>query len=90
MSQCTAAASQVCFAKCLWSNTICTGNRICPNAHSHPKECLVFPVSVLNTLLAGFELFGFCSMYSCKIKTLIKDLSTESFNFQDTVMKFLE
>lgn len=71
------------------SKMLCTGNRTSPNAHSHPKGCAVFPLGMLNTLLAGFELFVFSLMYSCKIKTLIKDLSTESFNFQVMVMKFL-
>lgn len=87
-----ATVSQVCSVECWCSKTIWAGNRTCPNAHRHPKWCAVLPVSVLNTLLAGLELFVSSLRNSCKtkIKTLIKDLSTESFNFQDVVMKFLE
>lgn len=88
VSQYKGTVSQVCFAGC--SKDICTGNRICADAHSHRKRCVVLPVSVLSTLLAGFELFDFSLMYSCKIKTLIKDLSTKPFNFQDRVIKFVE
>lgn len=87
MSQYKAPVGQVCFAECSCS-MIYTGNSVCPNAHSCPKRRVVLPVSVLNTLFAGFELFAFSLMYSCKIKTIIKDLSTESFNFHDTVIIF--